>query len=336
MLKRALRPAMARYFKVTLDWDGTLTHKDTMFMMGNIVAQRNNRVSQSGDPAQVWKRFGEAYLADYQQHKKFFIPGESERDNPESECVWLQSLRGVEDASASRVEQSGFFKGVIHRDITNAAAQAVESGEISLRKDWQRLFIEAAAARAGVPLPPKAHIYEVEILSVNWSETLIREVLLLHVVQLTTIDEIQRKNLEDLVRHMVIQANDLQGLNTAPGCSGSVTSPNKLAIRTNLDKLKSYARNWDQIHVYVGDSTTDLDCLLAADVGICIREEPMSSNQRELAQALDRVHVLVKHVSDHKHVVEREDGVPAEAKLWWARDFSEVSTFLTRISVLRG
>ncbi|QIX00053.1 hypothetical protein AMS68_005570 [Peltaster fructicola] len=327
---------MARYFRVTLDWDGTLTHKDTMFMMGNIVAQRNARTGQSGLVSQEWKKFGEAYQLDYERHKQSFIPCEAERDNPESECVWLQSLRGVEDGSAKRVEQSGFFKGVIQQDVLRAAEEAVESGTITLRKDWQRLFVEAAAARAGVPLPPKAHIYEIEILSVNWSETMIREVISLHVKRLTSIDEIQRRNLDDLVKHMVIQANDLQGLNTAPGCNGSVTSPNKLAVRTNLDKLKCYARSWDQIHVYVGDSTTDLDCLLAADVGICIRDEPMTSSQSELARALDRVRVYVKHVSDHKHVVEREDGVPAEAKLWWARDFSEVSSFLTRISVLRA
>lgn len=336
MLTPKLRVNMARYFKVTLDWDGTLTKKDTMFMLGKITTRRDKRLGHQPGHTESWTKFGEAYMEDYDRHKKLYIPAENERRNPESECVWLQSLRGVETRSVKRVEEAGYVKGTTKDDITTAAREAIENGDVALRKDWQRLFIEASAARAGIPLPPNAHIYELEILSVNWSETLIRETLRLSVETLPTIDDIQRRNLLDLVQHLLIQANDIVGLEAAAGSTGALTKPDRLAVHTNLDKLKCYARNLDQIHVYVGDSPNDLDCLLAADVGICIRDEPMSSSQAALAQALDRVNVFVKHVSDHRHVNEREGGVPAEAKLWWAKDFAEVSSFLTRISVQRG
>ncbi|KAJ8603870.1 hypothetical protein MRB53_042045 [Persea americana] len=325
---------MARYFKVTMDWDGSLTTQDTMFMMGKIAAHRDMRLSRSHDAEQQWKQFGSAYAVDYNKHQELYIPTEVGRRTPESEEVWLQSLRGVEDRSAQRVQTAGFFKGVKYEDVVSATKEALDSGSVTLRQDWHRLFVESAAARAGVPMLPNAHIYDLSILSVNWSETFIREVLMQSIDRLTVIDDNQRKNLKSLVEHMVIQANEIEGLSSPEGSTGALNRNNKLAVRTNLDKLSSYARSLDQVHVYIGDSATDLDCLLAADVGICVRNDPMSSEQERLDKTLNRVNVLVKHVLDIRHTV--DDGVPAESKLWWARDFGEISSFLSRITVLRA
>lgn len=339
MLRRSIssRLSMAKYFKVTLDWDGTLTTQDTMFMMSRIAAQRDKRLSRNSDDSkETWTKFGKAYLDDMAIHKKKYVPQKELRINPESECIWMQSCRNVETASVTRVEKSGFFKGVTRADVVEAVAEASDDGSLALRKDWHRMFVEAAAARAGVPLPPNAHVYELEILSVNWSELMIRETLLLNVDRLTTIDDIQRKNMRSLVEHMSIQANEIAGLDLATGSTGSLTRPERLGIRTNLDKLKCYVRNWDQIHVYIGDSGYDLDCLLVADVGILMRDEPMRSSQQELAEALERTHVFVKHVFEHTQITEGEAGLPPEARFWWAKDFFEISSFLARITVHRG
>lgn len=327
---------MARYFKITIDWDGTLTTSDTMFMMAEIVRQRDARLGLSTTPEQAWKGYGEAYVKDYDAHRQTYIPVMSERRNADSECVWLQSLRGVEDRSAQRIEADGYFKNVKQSDIVAAVREALATGAVKLRKDWHKLFVESATARAGMPLPPNAHVYELGILSVNWSETMIRTFLELSVDELEHIDEVQRRNVKDLIEHMGIQANEIVGLQAQDGSSGSLTRPNKLAVRTSLDKLQSYARSLDQIHVYVGDSVTDLDCLLAADVGICIHDQnDLSSTQQQLSDTLTRVNIVATHVSDHRHVVEKDD-MPAEAKLWYAHDFGQISAFLSRITVTRA
>lgn len=305
-------------------------------MMAEIVAQRDKRMSQSSDPESKWKAFGKGYLEDYNKHRLSYIPVQSERRNCDSECVWLQSLRGVEDRSVQRVESSGYFRGVKHQDVTSAVREALVTNAVMLRKEWHKLFVEAAAARAGMPLPPNAHVYELSILSVNWSETLIREVLRSSVDNLQGIDDVQRRNVKDLVDHMAIQANEIVGLEDVDGSTGSLIRANRLALRTNLDKLQCYARSLDQIHVYIGDSMTDLDCLLAADVGICVRDQELSSSQQELAESLSRVNIRTKHVSDHRHVVDREDGPPAESQLYYAHNFGEISTFLSRVIVTRA
>ena len=68
--------------------------------------------------------------------------------------------------------------------------------------------------------------------------------------------------------------------------------------------------------VYVGDSWTDIECLLAADLGICIRDEPMGSSQRQLAEALERLGVECPRLKER---VVGDDGM-----LFWARDYTEI------------
>jgi len=68
--------------------------------------------------------------------------------------------------------------------------------------------------------------------------------------------------------------------------------------------------------VYVGDSWTDIECLLAADLGICIRDSPMGSSQAKLAEALTRLGISCLRLKDYK-----------DADEWgvvWASDFAEI------------
>lgn len=102
--------------------------------------------------------------------------------------------------------------------------------------------------------------------------------------------------------------------------------------------------------IYIGDSPTDLACLLRADVGICVRDgTTMSAEQRELKRTLERIGVRCLHVGafgQHGRVEEGEgegeerdgdggrkgeergeregDGEGARKGLWWAADFDEV------------
>jgi hypothetical protein len=62
--------------------------------------------------------------------------------------------------------------------------------------------------------------------------------------------------------------------------------------------------------VYFGDSTTDLACLVEADLGVVMADD----GESKLLRALRRIGFEVPHVGECK------DG----SKLGWARDFDEV------------
>jgi hypothetical protein len=70
------------------------------------------------------------------------------------------------------------------------------------------------------------------------------------------------------------------------------------------------------IVAYVGDSLTDIECLLEAGVGIIIINEGKVSKVKEL---LEQNKVAVKHVSDFQQAE-----VEGQTTKWWARDFVEI------------
>ncbi|KAI9839604.1 MAG: hypothetical protein M1819_002230 [Sarea resinae] len=96
--------------------------------------------------------------------------------------------------------------------------------------------------------------------------------------------------------------------------------------------------------VYVGDSITDLECLVeCADVGICVRDERMGSTQRGLARALEEVGVRVDWIGEWTdndggggdgggEVGSESDSqskgdtnrTGSRKTVWWARDFREI------------
>ncbi len=72
--------------------------------------------------------------------------------------------------------------------------------------------------------------------------------------------------------------------------------------------------------IYVGDSSSDLPCLLLADVGICIKDEKLGSEQRSLREALTKLDIP-------RHWIGEYDSTRIDAcarNLWWARDFHDI------------
>ena len=73
--------------------------------------------------------------------------------------------------------------------------------------------------------------------------------------------------------------------------------------------------------IYIGDSATDLGCLMDADVGICVRDDEVgeTGEQGTLREGLERCGVGCEWIGGWKGRGERGEGL-----LWWARDFEEV------------
>ena len=85
----------------------------------------------------------------------------------------------------------------------------------------------------------------------------------------------------------------------------------------------------DRLSVYVGDSVTDLEVLLAVDVGVCMRGEEGEEVGRELMGVLEWVGVECRWIGEWGlnggvGRVEGEGEGERKKGLWWARDFEEV------------
>jgi hypothetical protein len=319
---RHLRRNMAlKPINLILDWDGTITVKDTMFAYGKIADTRDARLHRELKGSKLFGGFGRAWMDDYASHEEAYIPRSHERKQVAQESAWLKSLSVVETLSAQRVENTEFFTGVTHNDISVAAQDLLDSGDVSLRTGWDEVFWRA---QGGAPnsLQPTT-ISNVSILSVNWSEAFIRASLK------AAAHSVPRSNrLNECFDHLEIAANEIRGIFQPGGSPGQLTDPDHAVIRTSFDKLQNFKAQRGFYNVYVGDSATDFDSLLAADLGICIRDDPTGSSARTLAETLSRVGYSVRHVDDVDHWQELNT---SRSNVLWARDFNEILGLLERL-----
>lgn len=319
--------------QLILDWDGTLTKRDTLAVLANIPAA--HRAAQDPDP---WRPITDAYADDYAAHARSYRPQTAARTTLAAEAAWLGSLKEVEERSVRRVEEAGVFRAVAVGDVERGAEEVVETGDVELRRGWEGMFLLGERGRAGkeeVKEGGEGEVGEVDvsIVSVNWSATFIRACLLHAVARAEWCDEAQRDKLREAVKQVRIIANEIEGLHDPDGSSGLLNKKDEDGIRTSSDKLRCMQQirpgQEEGLVVYVGDSPTDLECTAAADIGICIRDEPMSSAQKELAETLDRIGIACAELSN-LHDVQ----TPGQKKemVWWARSLEEVVQMIKRIT----
>jgi hypothetical protein len=149
---------------------------------------------------------------------------------------------------------------------------------------------------------------KLHVLSVNWSRHFISSCLKANGAELDS----------DL-----IFANELDGIAEGEPSTGQISPDDHIKIISSGDKLRYLERMREENPapiVYVGDSWTDIECLLAADLGICIRNEPMGSSQKKLAEALERLGVMCPHILDQSGA--------AQSQIVWAKDFTEISKWM--------
>jgi len=229
-------------------------------------------------------------------------------------------LQDTERISIERVEASGIFNGVRTSDIEVAATKTFRDNSITLRTGWIRLIQSIQQDHNGT----------VAIVSVAWSELFIA----------TLVAEANRAAGSNgvAVHDIVIKANDiaedgsgrLDRYFPATG-QGIWTAADKDLVMDQLvyqsNRSESGGGAVKPFTIYVGDSPTDLACLLKADVGICIRDSPLTSEQKALQETLQRLSVgcvSVNHFADMADALEREDAKIVARGLWWAKDFEEV------------
>ena len=296
-----------------LDWDGTITRQDTLDALVSIAA-----FSKPNSPVfEEWKRVSEAYMTDYAAAMKNLAPDGNLPKTVQGDSNLLRTLESVEQASLNRVSSSGIFAGLTRKLIEEGAKSVITSRKVDLRKGFAN-FLHHTESRGHDDL---------DLLSVNWSRHFISSCL--------SAGEVY-------VDQKAIYSNELDGIERDLVSTGriSLDEDAEMKIISSGDKLEQLVRlrrsdfeSSNESHssrkpiIYVGDSWTDIECLLDSDLGICIRDDPMGSSQKKLAERLQSLGVNCPHLYDCR-----------EADKWqvvWAKDFTEIQTWVATHSARR-
>lgn len=279
-----------------LDWDGTITRRDTLDALVSIAAS-----AKPDSPVhEEWKRVSEAYMTHYTEALGQLAPDGRLPTTVQEERRLLQSLKSVEQASLARVSASGIFADLTQKLLEEGASNVINSKKVEIRNGFAD-FLQSKQTRSHDTL---------DLLSVNWSRHFISSCLKAAGV---SIDKSS------------IYANELDGIESNHVSQGKISPENgsEMTIISSSDKLEYLTHLREQDNrpiIYMGDSWTDIECLLEADLGICIRGEPIGSPQKKLAERLESLGVHCPHLSDWR-----------EADEWqvvWAKDFAAVQAWL--------
>ncbi|KAL8658188.1 MAG: hypothetical protein Q9226_001186 [Calogaya cf. arnoldii] len=300
-----------------LDFDGTLTTATTLPLIYDI-GHRLNPLCPS------WQSISQAYIDDYKNLKSAQMIKPSTLSQ---ELSWLESLRAIEHRSIARVEATKVFRGVTKELIHSAAGKAVKDREIELRPGWEKLVGKVMEGHG-----------KVGVVSVGWSPDFIQGCMEASVQRVGPAGQDGNFEKGVDVASIDVRANNVLGSDEGKldRYWRAASVDDRSRILTAADKLRVMTDVVDTEHidgprplvVYVGDSTTDLECLLHADVGICLDGEPaaMTGEQRDLEEALNRVGIDRRWLGDMK---EADLEVPLmqsinHSLLWWAKDFHEI------------
>ncbi|KAI1412155.1 hypothetical protein F5Y13DRAFT_163720 [Hypoxylon sp. FL1857] len=274
---------------IFLDFDGTITVQDTVGELANFALRV--RADEGVNLQKEWDGVVSAYVDDHTAHVHGYEPRPHARCLPEHEIEFLRQMKTVETRSLGRINECRLFRGISPAAFRDAGRELVRKGTVRLRPGFRR-FVERRT-RDG---------WRVWVLSVNWSSAFIEGAC---------------GGLEGVK----VIANDVQEdgsiagppVLNPPGSASSDEGPRNLTnSRDKLDAMEAVLVAeglTGKPSVYFGDSTTDLECLLAADLGFVIADKEDSS----LLKTLRRIGKEVPHVRDN-----------TTSKLAWAENYEDI------------
>jgi len=315
-----------------MDWDGSLTCHDTMNVLANIGYKKRKQLFDHGQrlpSIKTWEGFVQTYMSDYDKHVSTYNPTRVDRKSIEQESAWLASLDGIEKASAQRVRKAGLFDCISVCDVVNGAKEAIQDRKVELREGWLELLCAPLRHSKG------CKISRTGIISVNWSECFIRECLKAKVAERGVYETSRVRTPAHKMGNKFLDELPIFANQFIPENLGL---ENSRTIHTSADKHKILqqqrssqplsntvaAPNLLTLLVYVGDSPTDFDCLLEANIGIVMQDDPLSNSQRELQETLRRVGVEIIPIAAGVHVHE----ALSRPRIYVARNLREIFDFL--------
>ncbi|KAI1456010.1 HAD-like domain-containing protein [Annulohypoxylon moriforme] len=278
---------------IFLDFDGTITSQDTINHLVNFAL--GVRASEGQDLKQEWDQVVKSYVDDHGAHVSSYSPHPDSRNLPEHEIEFLRDLKTVEKRSLVRINSSALFRGIDPESFREAGKKLVEDGTVKLRDGFVK-FVQARRKEG----------WRVWVLSVNWSSAFIQGAC----GELEGVEVIANDVREDgsIAGPRVLNPQ-------IPGERGAGEQRNLTNSRDKLDAMEAVLQAEGlstKPSVYFGDSTTDLECLLAADLGFVISDKEDSS----LLKTLRRIGKEVPHIRNH----DQNTG----GKLAWTSNYEDI------------
>ncbi|CCF53051.1 hypothetical protein NDA11_005601 [Ustilago hordei] len=279
--------ASAPKLRLFFDWDETITSSDTL----SLIAPPDS--TQLHGPS--FDHYTEAYMSDLST----YFSSHSEPDSWSAQLEFLAGIDEVEVASVGRVEEGGLFKDMPKTELLQRAEK------VQFRDGWDTFYSWLAEqSREGT-------IGAADVISVGWSADFIRQAITnpadgndagISKVYANEIDmDEDGKGTGKLTKSLPLSL-----LNLAGGSRGG--------IRTGIHKLEimqALAKEEEVVKVYVGDSTTDLPCLVNADFGLVMKNKDgfeESSIGKTIARAKPPIKKLYKDHTDFLQAGEKEEG----------------------------
>ncbi|EGG04769.1 uncharacterized protein MELLADRAFT_108105 [Melampsora larici-populina 98AG31] len=241
---------------INLDWDETITSKDTTSLISISLNPKNQ---------ERFHQYTNEYLRllkDYEERYK------DERNDLNEEKKFLEGFKVIEEQIMRSIEKDEYFK--------NNCLDLVKSYEqVEFNKGWDEFFLWFVDQTTH----PKNQIeLEINIISCSWSSNFIKHSLNYH-----DYDPLKFKS----IRSNEINRKDGK-FEVSEDCKVSNSG-----IKTSLDKLNELKNiiSFEDLNrtktVYVGDSLNDLMCLLESDLGIII------GNNSKLKSTCDKLKINV-------------------------------------------
>ncbi|ERS96008.1 hypothetical protein HMPREF1624_07544 [Sporothrix schenckii ATCC 58251] len=335
---------------IVLDFDGTITVHDTIDHLAAFAVEfqeQQSRKTTSGDPGwdARWKDIVDKYLADHLDHKAAYALPEDARTTLEHELAFQRSLHSVDCRSIQRLREARLFAGMApaHERLFAAGQKAVgaDSREdkedkadrrVRVRRGFSKFLRETATRRQ----------WPVSIVSVNWSDAWIQGVLSGGIREAEG-GEVGKSDIRVFANKVTASGAIIPNFRRkdAPTAVGQDHEhDDNVPFASCSDKVEALeaavaeaTADSDDAVVYMGDSTTDLECLVHAGsqstgggrgggIAMANGDGPATS---KLIQTLVRLGYEVPHVSESKPFQrprgEEEGDAP---RLAWARDYEEI------------
>ncbi len=210
--------------KLIADFDGTVTQKDTISPL--VLTAAENRSNQDQFLTQ-WEQVVQWYVSQQESNVKKWL---SAPESANHLIDFLESFKPIEEESLRRVTQQQFLRGLTKHDLK-------QLGRNALKREGVANVLKGLQASA----------VEIEILSANWSKTLIQSAM---------------DGLCDQIRTNHLVFDDF----------GKSTGEIRQNVTSAQDKLSFFEKYRSKTGktLYIGDSITDFLAILSADIGVLI------------------------------------------------------------------
>lgn len=256
--QNTMLPSRSRPPVFILDFDGTITTKDTIGVVAEIAIKFHKQRGQ--DLSKSWDEVVRQYAEDYASHVDSYLPSKQDRTSLQEEMNYQRSMQAVELRSFARVSQSGIFRDVSEEDWRAAGAKAVIEGHVVVRNGFKTFIDRIQTAGSSW-----------DIVSVNFCAEFIRGVLM---------EELQQdwKTGPRILANAPDQEGILRGPMMADDENKAVLAASDAKLKTMKDVMRSRLVDGDTEVIYIGDSTTDIECLTEAGVtGIIMADDEEST-----------------------------------------------------------